>query len=250
MKRIDFLDFSMFFRSLIFTLILTFATTAARADIVFMLDKKAAFGNGHIAVLTGSEAAGWHYVSINGTAGAPKPWGENVNADTGILITDTSGVKISNLRRAVRRSCEINPLEKHNYTFFRRIRTSRSEDEQILSEIKKTASTNLYGIIGPGQSCIDVAQTAFATLVKLRNLDAGGSIPGQSDLIPQKWFRKLDNRIRDVNRRSKNRLAAIRFYHRTNKTGRILFVKKITKDKNEKKSYIKLPKRRTNSKSI
>jgi hypothetical protein len=95
-----------------------------------------------------------------------------------------------------------------------------------------------------------VAQTAFATLVKLRKLDSGGSVPGQSDLIPQKWFRKLDNRIRDVNRRSKNRLAAIRFYHRTNKTGRILFVKKITKDKNEKKSYIKLPKRQINSKSI
>lgn len=237
----------MFFRSLIFTLILTFAASAASADIVFMLDKKAAHKNGHIAVLTGSEAAGWHYVSINGTAGAPKPWGKSVNADTGILIVDTAGFKISNLRRAVRRSCEINLLEKHNYTFFRRLRTSRSEDEQILSEIKKTASTNLYGIIGPGQSCIDVAQTAFATLVKLRNLDAGGSVPGQSDLIPQKWFRKLDNRIRDVNRRSQNRLSAIRFYHRTNKTGRILFVKKIAKDKNEKKSYIKLPKKRTKS---
>ena len=55
----------MFLRSLIFALIMTFATSAARADVVFMLDKKAAFGNGHIAVLTGSEAAGWHYVSIN-----------------------------------------------------------------------------------------------------------------------------------------------------------------------------------------
>ena len=228
----------MFLRSLIFALIMTFATSAARADVVFMLDKKAAFGNGHIAVLIGSEAAGWHYVSINGTAGAPKPWGENVNADTGILITDTLGVKISNLRRAVRRCCEINPLEKHNYTFFRRIRTSRSEDEQILSEIKKTASTSLYGIIGPGQSCIDVAQTAFATLVKLRKLDSGGSVPGQSDLIPQKWFRKLDNRIRDVNRRSKNRLVAIRFYHRSNKTGRILFVKKIAKEKRVKKTFL------------
>lgn len=230
----------------VFLTVLVMIISEARADIVFMLDRKAAFGNGHIAVLTGSEAAGWHYVSINGTAGAPKPWGENVNADIGILITDTAGNKIFNLRRAVRRSCEINPLEKHNYTFFRRLKTSRSEEDAILSETQKTASTSLYGIIGPGQSCIDVAQTAFATLVKLRNLDNGGSVPGQSDLIPQKWFRKLDNRIREVNRRCQNRRSAIKFYHKTNKTGHLIFFNKNRIEKSDKKIISKLSKLRQN----
>lgn len=218
-------------------ILLTTIATAANADVVFMLDKKAAHGNGHIAVLTGSEAAGWHYVSINGTAGAPKPWGTSVNADTGVLIIDVNGIKISNLRRAVRRSCVINPYEKHNYLVFRRIRTARSEDVEILKEIKKTASTSLYGIIGPGKSCIDVAQTAFATLVKMRKLDNNGSIPGQSDLIPKNWFRKLDNRIRKANHNCKNRNIAIKFYRRANKKGRVFLVKK--QKKNQETTLIK-----------
>ena len=199
-------------------------------DIVFMLDRNAALKQGHNAVMVGCEALGWHYVSINGTAGAAKPWGVNINADTGILVTDTSGLKISNMRRAVRRVCEINPLEKHNYGLFRRIRTSLSEDSEILSEIKKTASSVLYGIIGPGHSCIDVAQTAFSSLVKIRKVDKNGSVPGQSDLIPKNWFRKIDNRVKIVNRRSQNRHNIIRFYHKTNKKGRIynLSIRKLT----------------------
>ena len=199
-------------------------------DIVFMLDKSAALGQGHIAVMIGCEAFGWHYVSINGTAGGSKPWGVNINADTGIFIIDTSGAKISNVRRAVRRACEINPLEKHNYILFRRLRASRSEDSEILSAIKKTASSVLYGIIGPGSSCIDVAQTAFSKLVKIRKLDKNGSVPGQSDLIPKNWFRKIDNRVKIVNRRSENRRNIIKFYHKTNKRGRIykVSIKKLT----------------------
>ncbi|MCR5454581.1 MAG: hypothetical protein K6F33_06310 [Bacteroidales bacterium] len=229
----------------------TTIATAANADIVFMLDKKAAHGNGHIAVLIGSEAAGWHYVSINGTAGAAKPWGASVNADTGALVVDYNGTKISNLRRAIRQSCVINPNEKHNYLFFRRIKTARSEDIEILKEIKQTASSLLYGIIGPGKSCIDVAQTAFATLVKSRKLDNNGSIPGQSDLIPKNWFRKLDNRIREVNRHCKNRYIAIKFYHRTNKTGRTFLTKNINKTQFEKKTFlINYLKRKTNILSL
>jgi len=200
----------------IFSLLFTVECPAAD-DVVFMLDRNAALGQGHIAVMVGSEAAGWHYVSINGTAGGAKPWGVSVNADTGALVTDSSGLKIANLRKAVRRACVINPDEKHNYSMFRRIRTSRAEDFHILQEIKKTASKFLYGIIGPGNSCIDVAQNAFSSLVKLRKLDKNGSVPGQTDLIPKNWFRKIDNRIRAVNHRASNRLKIIKFYHKTNK---------------------------------
>ncbi len=216
-------------------LILSSLAMKVKADIVFVLDKNAALGQGHIAVLTGNENSGWKYVSINGTAGMSKPWGVNINADTGTFVIDTLGNKISNLRRAIRRCCKINPLEKHNYMLFRRISTSKAEDTEILNDIKKTASKFLYGIIGPGQSCIDVAQTAFSSLVKIRKLDKNGSVPGQNDLIPQNWFRKLDNRIREVNRRAQNRLNIIKFYHKSNKKGRLLSLKKENKKKNSKK---------------
>ena len=155
---------------------------AAWCDIVFVLDKKAAFGNGHIAVMVGDEQRGWHYVSINGTAGMPKPWGFNALADRDILITDTSGTAVGNLRQAIRRADIVNGSKRHRYAVFRRIRASADEDSAVLNAAIQAASGYLYGIAGPGQSCIDVAQTAFSALVRLRQLDQNGSVPGQTDL--------------------------------------------------------------------
>ena len=151
---------------------------AARCDIVFVLDKKAAFGNGHIAVMVGNETVGWRYISINGTPGMPMPWGFNTLADRDILITDTSGAAVGNLRQAIRRADIVNGPKRHRYAVFRRIRASADEDSAVLNAAIQAASGYLYGIAGPGQSCIDVAQTAFSALVRLRQLDQNGSVPG------------------------------------------------------------------------
>lgn len=190
---------------------------AAWCDIVFVLDKKAAFGNGHIAVMVGDEQRGWHYVSINGTAGMPKPWGFNTLADRNILITDTSGAVVGNLRQAIHRADIVNGSKRHRYAVFRRIMASADEDSAVLDAAIQAASGYLYGIAGPGQSCIDVAQTAFSALVRLRQLDRNGSVPGKTDLIPKNWFRKLAARVRTVNRTSRNNTNAIRFYRKINK---------------------------------
>lgn len=173
-------------------------------DVIFILDSCAAFGNGHIAVLIGNENTGWHYVSINGTGSMAKPWGINTNADTGIVITDEAGLRIRGLKRAIRRACEINPNERHRYRQFKRIKTTAEEDSAVLSAAKNTASSIVYGIIGPGQSCIDVAQSAFSALVKKRRLDKRGNAPGRTDLIPKRWFRKIELRIKIANRRSRD----------------------------------------------
>ena len=192
---------------LITTLILLMLAVAGMGkstDIIFILDSCAAFGNGHIAVLIGNENTGWHYVSINGTGSMAKPWGINTNADTGIVITDEAGLRIRGLKRAIRRACEINPKERHRYRQFKRIKTTAEEDSAVLSAAKNTASSIVYGIIGPGQSCIDVAQSAFSALVKKRRLDKRGNAPGRTDLIPKRWFRKIELRIKIANRRSRD----------------------------------------------
>ena len=104
---------------------------------------------------------------------------------------------------AVLIGCEINPKERHQYRHFKRIHTTAEEDSAALSASINTASVTLYGIIGPGQSCIDVAQNAFSALVKKRKLDKKGAVPGHTDLIPKRWFRKIEMRIKTANRRTK-----------------------------------------------
>ena len=193
-----------------------------RNDIIFLLDKNAAGNQGHIAILIGNEIIGWHYVSINGTGDGAKPWGISLNADIGTSITDSTGKIVHNPRKAIHRANIINPYEKHTYDFFRRIETSISEDNIALNAAKNVASAAIYGIIGPGQSCIDVAQAAFGAVVKARNLDKNGSVPGQIDLIPKNWFRKLDNRVRQANSRLKGRKNSIKFTHPLNKKNRIV----------------------------
>ena len=195
---------------------------AARCDIVFVLDKKAAFGNGHIAVMVGNETVGWRYISINGTPVMPMPWGANNNPDKGILITDTEGAAIGNLRHAIRRANSVNSVKKHHYLVFRRLCSSADEDSAVMVAAVRTASEYLYGIAGPGQSCIDVALSAFSALVKLRALDQNGYVPGQSDLVPKNWFRKLAIRVRIVNRAAGKSQNAIRFYRRMNKKERVM----------------------------
>lgn len=185
-------------------LLLALTGMGKSTDIIFILDDDAAFRQGHIAVLVGNEITGWHYVSINGTGTVPTPWGINTNADTGTVITDEAGLRIRGLKRAIRRACEINPKERHRYRHYKRIKTTAEEDSAVLSAAKNTASAIVYGIIGPGQSCIDVAQSAFSTLVKKRRLDKKGNVPGHTDLIPKRWFRKIELRIKIANRSTRD----------------------------------------------
>jgi hypothetical protein len=192
------------FLFLVLTLFLNTALFAIKNDLIFILDDSAAMKQGHIAILVGNEKTGWEYVSINGTGLIPTPWGVNTNPDIGTVITDIFGHKIHGLKRAIRRACEINPKEKHRYHKYKRVKTNEKEDSIALNAARNTASAFLYGIMGPGQSCIDVAQNAFSSLVKFRKLDKKGSVPGQSDWIPKKWFHKIDKRIKFANRRSKN----------------------------------------------
>ena len=151
----------------------------------------------------------------------PMPWGANNNPDKGILITDTEGVAIGNLRHAIRRANSVNSVKKHHYLVFRRLCSSADEDSAAMVAAVRTASEYLYGIAGPGQSCIDVALSAFSALVKLRALDQNGYVPGQSDLVPKNWFRKLAIRVRIVNRAARKSQNAIRFYRKINKKEKV-----------------------------
>ena len=177
-------------------------------DIVFLLDREAANGFGHAAVLIGNETSGWKYVSINGTGGG-NPWGKNRNPDSGMSIVDSNGKVVTDLKKAVLRANSINSYlkEHHSYDDYTRIATSTAEDKQALSAAMKTSKAKYYGVAGPGKSCIDVAQSAFASVANSRegNNNLGmieatkEAIPGESDLIPKNWYDKLSKRITRVN---------------------------------------------------
>ena len=177
-------------------------------DIVFLLDREAANGFGHAAVLIGNETSGWKYVSINGTGGG-NPWGKNRNPDSGTPIVDSNGKVVTDLKKAVLTANSINSnlKEHHSYDDYTRIATSTSEDKQALSAAMKTSNAKYYGVAGPGKSCIDVAQSAFASVANSRegNNNLGmieatkEAIPGESDLIPKNWYDKLSKRITLVN---------------------------------------------------
>ena len=176
-------------------------------DIVFLLDREAANGFGHAAVLIGNETSGWKYVSINGTGGG-NPWGKNRNPDSGMSIVDSNGKVVTDLKKAVLRANSINSYlkEHHSYDDYTRIATSTAEDKQALSAAMKTSKAKYYGVAGPGKSCIDVAQSAFASVANSRegNNNLGmieatkEAIPGESDLIPKNWYDKLSKRITRV----------------------------------------------------
>ena len=177
-------------------------------DIVFLLDREAANGFGHAAVLIGNETSGWKYVSINGTGGG-NPWGKNRNPDSGTPIVDSNGKVVTDLKKAVLTANSINSnlKEHHSYDDYTRIATSTAEDKQALSAAMKTSNAKYYGVAGPGKSCLDVAQSAFASVANSRegNNNLGmieatkEAIPGESDLIPKNWYDKLSKRITLVN---------------------------------------------------
>lgn len=108
--------------------------------------------------------------------------------------------------KAIQRANDINQNEKHSYDSYKRIKSSNKEDKNALVKVKKLAATEKYGIAGPGKSCIEIAQTAFESLVEDRDLDAQwwklfkDSISGESDLIPNNWFNKLEERVKSVNK--------------------------------------------------
>jgi RHS repeat-associated protein len=169
-------------------------------DIIFIVDKEAASKNGHIAVLIGNEKTGWTYISMNGTGEGAKPWGKSKNADLKTSIVDTKGNMITDPQEAIQRANVINPNENdHTYDAFKRIISTEKEDINAITEASKSASAKEYGIAGPGKSCIDVAQSAFGSIVKDRGLDDHGDVPGESDLIPNNWFNKLETRVKEAN---------------------------------------------------
>lgn len=182
-------------------------------DIIFIIDKEAASNQGHIAVLIGNEKNGWTYVSINGTGEGAKPWGENKNADIGTRIVDADGKIITDLKKAIQRANTINSNEEHSYDLFERVISTEKEDKNALDKSKETAKVNKYGIAGPGNSCIDVAQSAFESLVKDRGLDDDGDVPGESDLIPKNWFNKLEKRVKEANENSSDKKKHIKFVY-------------------------------------
>ena len=76
-----------------------------------------------------------------------------------------------------------------------------------MGQISVAFPAKYYGVAGPGKSCIDVAQSAFASVANSRegNNNLGmieatkEAIPGESDLIPKNWYDKLSKRITRVN---------------------------------------------------
>jgi len=183
-------------------------------DIVFAMDKEAASNQGHIAVLIGNEKKGWTYVSINGTGEGAALQGVNKNADINTKIVDEKGVVITDLKKAISKANSINPNEKHSYDSFKRVVSTETEDENALNKSEKTAKTPFYSVsntfIGQGKSCIDVAQSAFASLVKDRGLDDDGDVPGENDLIPKNWFNKLGRRVEEANKNSSDKSKHIK----------------------------------------
>jgi RHS repeat-associated protein len=181
-------------------------------DIIFIIDKESASKNGHIAVLIGNEKTGWKHVSMNGTGAGAKPWGKSKNPDLGTSIVDDKGRMISDPKKAIQRANVINPNEnEHTYDAFKRIISTEKEDSNALTEASKSASAEKYGIAGPGKSCIDVAQSAFGSIVKDKGLDDDGDVPGESDLIPNNWFNKLDARVKEANANTSEKGKKIEF---------------------------------------
>jgi len=87
----------------------------ATKDIIFIVDKEAANGNGHIAVLIGDEKRGWTYISMNGTGEGAIAWAKSKNADTNTKIVDAKGKLISDPMKAIQRANVINPNENDQY---------------------------------------------------------------------------------------------------------------------------------------
>lgn len=95
------------------------------------------------------------------------------------------------------------PMKMTNtYDVSKRVKSTEAEDKNAIDAASEAASASDQGIIGPGNPCIDVAQAAFGSLVKDRGLDDDGDVPGQSDLVPKKWFNKLDARVNEANKKA------------------------------------------------
>jgi len=176
-------------------------------DIIFIIDKEKAEDNGHIAVLIGNETDGWNYVSLNGTGETPKAYGEIKNSDDK-KITTTDGAVITDPIQAILRANVINPNEKHTYDAGKRIKTTKKEDAGAIIKAVEIASKEIYGIAGPGVSCIDVALKAYESIVEGRDLDESwyeifdDNVEGEDDLIPNNWYDKLEERVNDANKNS------------------------------------------------
>nr|MBK9649932.1 RHS repeat-associated core domain-containing protein [Bacteroidota bacterium] len=197
-------------------------------DIIFIIDREAAGTAGHIAVLIGNEKTGWRYVSINGTTGKTKPWGRSEYADKGTKIMDEKTILITNPREAMIRANSINPsTDKHSYDEFIHIVTTEQEDNVALIMANKAASEEIYGITGPGNSCIDVAIAAFKSVVVNRGGEICGTpayIDGEDESIPNLFFNRLPSFVSTANIRISGLNVRMRQQGITEEKGKIVFV--------------------------
>ncbi len=187
-------------------------------DIVIVTDRDGASGNGHGAVIIGSEKTGWRYVSENGTGEGAKPFGRNVNPDLGNKIGNGQNQwkAGTSLQTVLEKIQDTNPKEKHDYTSYSRIETSPLEDQMAYDAAFKQASMQQksyltfpappveagYSIFG--SSCIDVPQEALMAVVHSR---MGESLSyyeeykwGFDDLKPNIWHAKIQIYLDRINK--------------------------------------------------
>jgi RHS repeat-associated protein len=180
-------------------------------DIIIVTDWDGALGNGHAAVIIGSEKTGWKYVSMNGTGERAKIIGKSKNPDLGDI--DKEGKKGQNrwkagtpLEEVLKAIQDTNPKAKHDYTSYTRIETTKEEDDIAYTEAKKQASAKIYSIFG--SSCIDVPQEALKAVVTNRMGES--EMPeyeqymwGFDDMGPNVWHAKLRYYIGKMNESGK-----------------------------------------------
>lgn len=163
---------------------------------------------GHAAILIGSKETGWRYVSMNGTgADSAKPLGIALDSDLG----DTKGQNLFSAGLTAEEVIVIiqksNLEAHHNYDKTIRITTTPTEDDIAYKAAKAEAANSLYGVAGPGSSCIDPCQSGLYAVVKsryvndkmsswkrnYRALSLWNNSPafGFQDLIPNNWFSNL-----------------------------------------------------------
>lgn len=133
-------------------------------DVIFINDTKAVGGLGHGSVIIGNSTEGWFYYSLNGTEGDKgKPFGNSFNPDIGIELKSRSN-NVNDLITEVNNVDE--GSEKHSYTKYIRVKTSKEEDELMKAKAEKAASVKKYILIG--QSCINVQKETYKALVSRR----------------------------------------------------------------------------------
>ena len=167
-------------------------------DIIFLNDTKAAKGAGHAAVIIGNSHDGWFYYSLNGT-GSEKPYGDSKNPDIGTPLGYGTDVR-KMVTDQVNGANNINSNVTHDYDRFVIIKTTTEEDNRMKLKAAEAAIVKKYIVVG--QSCINVAKSAYEELVHGRVGFSHGYIDQitRNDLMPNTWFYNLPHTFNSLNR--------------------------------------------------